>query len=80
LREFGKISAGWLDTFGPTKAQKATREVGGGINRIRAGDGHGFRSSYDAVRCLIGVGTIWSAGANIARLFFVSPGEFGGPA
>jgi hypothetical protein len=38
------------------EAQKATREVGGGIDRLRAGAGQSLRSLCDAVRCSIGVG------------------------
>jgi hypothetical protein len=38
------------------EAQKATREVGGRIDRFWAGAGHGFRPSSDAVRCSIRVG------------------------
>ena len=34
------------------EAQKATREVGGGIDRFRPGTRHGFCSSYDAVRSI----------------------------
>jgi hypothetical protein len=38
------------------QTQKATCEVGGGINGLRPRAGPGFRSVCDAVRCLIGVG------------------------
>ena len=40
------------------EAQKATREVGGGINRFWLGAGYGFRSRCDAVRSSIGVGIV----------------------
>ena len=63
------------------EAQKATREVGGGIDGFRPGTGHGFRSGCDAVRCSIGVGVdLRQPERTSRRLFFVSPGEFGGPA
>jgi len=38
------------------EAQKAAREVGGGIDRFRLGAGRGFRSRCDAVRGSIGIG------------------------
>jgi hypothetical protein len=38
------------------QTQKATCEVGGGIDRFRPRAGSGFRSVCDAVRCSIGVG------------------------
>ena len=38
------------------ETQKATCEVGGGINGFRPRAGQGFRSVCDAVRCSIGVG------------------------
>ncbi len=38
------------------QTQKATCEIGGGINKFRPRVGLGFRSVWDVVRCAIGVG------------------------
>jgi hypothetical protein len=61
------------------EAQKAAREVSGGVDRFRAGAGHGFRFGCNAVRCPIGVGVDRvSPSEHRVDYFNCAAGRFGG--